>query len=72
MSMLPFLAHFGEPDEVSIAMALLSAAILIAYITFIFYFVCFKSKQLSEFHKAEEEERNIWQAENVIHKKLIY
>ena len=71
MSMLTFTEFLKTSDKVSIAFSLFSAAFVIAYIILVSYFVCCRSKQLSEFHKAKEEERNLQRTLKFYHKWLL-
>ena len=74
MSMIPFFATedlFSDSDKISCVIALLFAAIMIAYILFISYFICVKQRKLVEHHVAEVEERNIERADSFYHESLI-
>ena len=72
MSMVSFIEYFRTSDKISITCSLFFIAIIIAYIFFVVYLVCFKSRQLTEFHKAGAEERSLKKAEEFYHESLLF
>ena len=66
MSMIPFLKYenlLNDADSLSCTFALLFSTIMIAYIAYVFYFLCFKSSKLVDFHRSSVEENNLEQVE---------
>ena len=67
--MLEYYEHWNEPDHFSMYVAIFFGLLLLSYLGFGVYFVCFKSEALAQLNRIEEDKRNLERCEE-LHQKL--
>ena len=67
--MLEYYEHWNQPDHFSMYVAIFFGLLLLCYLGFGVYFVCFKSEALAQLNRIEEDKRNLERCEE-LHSKL--
>ena len=71
MILVQYWIYLDESDHTSIIISLIFLLVLVAYLVYLSYFICFKSGQLAEMNRGELEKRNIKRTKEQTHEQLL-